>query len=128
MVLAGAEVKSIREGHIALKDSFARIEGNEVWMHNVHITPYKFATGFSTVDPERKRKLLLNSREIRNMQKQIDHDKLTLIPLSVYFKDGRAKVELALAKGRKSYDKRSAIAKRDSDRDTARELAHRQRG
>ena len=121
--LVGCEVKSIRAAQVQLKDAYARIEGGEAWLFGVYIKPYEMASGFDRPDPERKRKLLLTSREIHELTIEMQNQSLTLIPLSIYFKDGRAKVELGLARGRKLYDKRHAIAKRDSDRDAARELS-----
>ena len=127
IVLRGSEVKSIRDGKVQLRDAFARIDDGEVWMHGVHIAPYAFATGFGGHDPERPRKLLLNRREINDLFRRTQQEPLTLVPLSIYFVDGRAKVELAVARGRRSYDKRHAIAKRDSERETERTFRGRQR-
>jgi SsrA-binding protein len=128
MVLVGSEVKSLREGKVQLRDAYARVEDGEVWLHGVHVAPYAFATGFGAHDPERRRKLLLNRREIGELHARTQQEPLTLVPLSMYFKDGRAKVELALARGRKSYDKRHAIAARDAAREAARAASHRGRG
>ncbi len=123
MVLAGAEVKSLREGKVQLRDAFARIDNGDVWLVGVHVSPYAFANGFGTLDPDRPRKLLLHRRQIDELSARVHQDALTLIPLSIYFKDGRAKVELALARGRRTYDKRHAIAARDADREAARATA-----
>ena len=120
IVLAGSEVKSLRDGKVQLRDSYARVEDGEVWMHNVHVAPYGFASGFGTVDPDRPRKLLLHRRQIAELDRRTSQDSLTLVPLSIYFVDGRAKVDLALAKGRRKYDKRAAIAERDASREMAR--------
>lgn len=120
LVLAGAEVKSLRAGKVTLRDAYARVEDGGVWLHGVHVSPYGFATGFGAVDPDRPRKLLLHRREIDELAKRVSQDGLTLVPLAIYFKDGRAKVDLAVAKGRRSYDKRHAIAARDADREVAR--------
>ena len=128
MALQGSEVKSLREGKVVLRDAFARIDDGEVWLHGMHIPPYLRAQGFGAHDPDRSRKLLLHRREISEMGNRVAQQHLTLVPLSLYLKDGRAKVELAVARGRKTYDKRAAIAERDVNRDTARELRHRQRG
>lgn len=128
IVLAGSEVKSLRDGKVQLRDAYARVEGGEVWLHGVHVAPYAFATGFGAHEPERKRKLLLNRREIDELFARTQQEPLTLVPLSMYFKDGRAKVELALARGRKSYDKRHAIAARDAAREAARAVRDRGRG
>ena len=127
MVLVGSEVKSLREGKAQLRDSYARVQDGEVWLYGVHVPPYVFATGFGAVDPDRRRKLLLNRREIDVLAKRTNVEHLTLIPLSLYFKEGRAKVEVALAKGRRSYDKRHAIAARDADMEAKRASAARRR-
>lgn len=123
MVLQGSEVKSLREGKVQLRDSYARVEGGEVWLYGVHVSPYANAAGFGAHDPDRRRKLLLNRREIDELDMRTKQEPLTLVPLSVYFKEGRAKVELALARGRKTYDKRHAIAERDAARDIERASA-----
>jgi SsrA-binding protein len=120
IVLTGSEVKSIRAGKVQLRDSYARVQDGEVWMHGVHVAPYAFSTGFGIVDPDRPRKLLLNRREINELSQRTAQDSLTLVPLSLYFKEGRAKVDLALARGRRQYDKRHAIAERDAQREVAR--------
>jgi SsrA-binding protein len=127
IVLTGSEVKSIRDGKIQLKDSFARVQDGEMWLHGVHISPYVYAQGPNAHDPDRSRKLLLHRAEIDELTGRTQQESLTLVPLSVYFKEGRAKVELGLAKGRRSYDKRQAIAKRDADREAARAMAHARR-
>ncbi len=127
LVLAGSEVKSLREGKAQLRDSYARVQDGEVWLYGVHIPPYLFANGFGSVDPDRRRKLLLNHREIDHLGQRTNQDSLTLVPLAVYFKQGRAKVELALARGRKLYDKRHAIAARDADMEARRASAGAQR-
>src|SRR5579884_4572012 len=119
--LQGSEVKSLRDGLVALRDSYARVDDGEVWLHGVHIAPYSFAQGFGAHDPDRSRKLLLHRAEIDELAGKAAQQALTLVPLSIYFKQGRAKVELALARGRKHYDKRSAIAERDASREAARE-------
>ena len=127
IVLVGSEVKSIREGKAQLRDSYARVQDGEVWLYGVHLPPYSFATGFGVVDPDRRRKLLLHRREIAELAKRTSQESLTLIPLSLYFKDGRAKVDIALARGRKRYDKRAAIAERDANREAERANAARRR-
>jgi SsrA-binding protein len=127
IVLTGSEVKSIRDGKIQLKDSFARVQDGEVWLHGVHVSPYAYAHGANAHDPDRARKLLLHRGEIDELMGRTQQESLTLIPLSVYFKDGKAKVELGLAKGRRTYDKRQAIAKRDADREAARAMAQARR-
>jgi SsrA-binding protein len=123
IVLAGAEVKSLRLGKVQLRDAYARVYDGAVWLHGVHVAPYTFANGFGTVDPDRPRKLLLHRRQIQELAARTSQDSLTLVPLSIYFKDGRAKVDLALARGRKTYDKRHALAARDADREAARATA-----
>jgi SsrA-binding protein len=123
LVLKGSEVKSLRESKVQIADAFARIDSGEVWLHALHIAPYSHSQDHSGHDPDRKRKLLLHSNEIERLRARVDPEQLSLIPLSIYFKDGRAKIELALAKGRKTYDKRQAIAERDASRDVARAMA-----
>ncbi len=125
IALVGTEVKSLREGHIQLKDAYARPEGGELWLVGVHVSPYAQADGFGGHDPERRRKLLLHRWEIDELASRSAQEGLTIVPLSVYFKDGRAKVELGLARGRRSYDKRHAIAARDAARETARAMSTR---
>ncbi|HEX9546597.1 MAG TPA: SsrA-binding protein SmpB [Acidimicrobiales bacterium] len=127
LVLAGSEVKSLRAGKVQLRDSYARVQDGEMWLHGVHIAPYAFSTGFGAVDPDRPRKLLLHRREIDSVAARTAQDALTLVPLAIYFKDGRAKVDLALARGRRSYDKRAAIASRDAAREAARAVVGRAR-
>jgi len=123
IVLQGSEVKSLREGRVSLQDTYAKVEGGELWLLGVHIPPYLQAVGFGSHEPDRKRKLLVHRSQIDEMIGQTQQQSLTLVPLSIYFKDGRAKVQLALAKGRRNYDKRHAIATRDADRDAARDIA-----
>jgi len=127
IALKGSEVKSLRDGKIQLKDSFARVQDGELWLHGVHIAPYVYAHGADGHDPDRPRKLLLHRAEIDELTGRTQQESLTLIPLSVYFKEGLAKVELGLAKGRRHYDKRQAIAKRDADREAARAMAQARR-
>ncbi|NLW39319.1 MAG: SsrA-binding protein SmpB [Tissierellia bacterium] len=115
IVLKGTEVKSIRLGRINVKESYATVENGEVFIHNMHISPYEQGNIYN-VDPLRKRKLLLHKREIRRLQAAIMQKGYTLVPLTVYIKNGLVKVELAIAKGKKLYDKREAIAKRDAER------------
>jgi SsrA-binding protein len=128
LVLRGSEVKSIRDGKVQIGDAFARIDGSgEIWLHNLTIAVYAYSQEHSGHDKVRKRKLLLHAHEIERLRARVDPEHLSLIPLSVYFKDGRAKVELALAKGRKTHDKRQAIAERDANLDLRRAMAHRDR-
>ncbi|ACM59595.1 SsrA-binding protein [Caldicellulosiruptor bescii] len=112
--LKGTEVKSVRLGHVNLKDSFARVENGEVFLYNMHISPYEKGNIFN-VDPMRDRKLLLHKHEINRLAGYVQQKGYTLIPLKIYIKRGKIKVELAVAKGKKLYDKREAIAKRDAE-------------
>ncbi len=128
IALIGGEVKSLRAGAVQLRESYARVEDGEVWLHGVHIAPYAFAQGFGSHDPDRPRKLLLHRRQIDELLGRSQQQSLTLVPLSMYFKDGRAKVELALARGRHTYDKRHAIAARDAEREAGREARAAVRG
>lgn len=128
IALVGTEVKSLRDSKIQLKDAYARLDGGELWLLGVHVAPYDQADGFGGHDPERPRKLLLHRSEIDELGGRITLEALTLVPLSVYFTDGKAKVELGLARGRKTYDKRAAIAERDANREAARAMSHRGRG
>jgi SsrA-binding protein len=119
IVLTGTEVKSLRKGNANLQDSYAELRSGEVWLEGMHIGPYEQGN-INNHEPRRKRKLLLQRKQIRKLISGMKEKGLTLIPLSVYFKGPYAKVELALARGKKSYDKRDAIAKRDAERDIAR--------
>jgi SsrA-binding protein len=128
MVLTGTEVKSLRMGRASLVDGYAAVDGHgEVWLYNIHIPEY-LNGNWTNHTAKRTRKLLLNRREINKIIKETSEPGLTLIPLSLYFKDGRVKVEIGLARGKKSHDKRQTIAKRDSDREIARTLRSRNRG
>jgi len=128
LVLQGSEVKSLREGRIALQDSYARIADGEAWLFGVHVPPYAQANGFGAHEPDRPRKLLMHRRQIDEWMGRSRQQSLTMVPLSIYFKDGRAKVEIALARGRRRYDKRQAIATRDAERESAREARAASRG
>jgi SsrA-binding protein len=121
IVLRGTEVKSLREGKANLKDSYARIESGEIFLYQFHISQYDKGSIYNH-HPLRKRKLLMHKKEIRKLEGRVEEKGLTLVPLKVYFTRGKAKIELALARGKKSYDKRADIAKRDSDRDIEREF------
>ncbi|MGQ9860310.1 MAG: SsrA-binding protein SmpB [Thermodesulfobacteriota bacterium] len=121
MVLVGTEVKSLREGRVNLKDSYAKVDGDEVFLVDAHISPYSHGN-IMNHDPLRPRKLLLHKKEIRRLGGKVSERGLTLIPLEIYFKEGRAKVELGLARGKRLYDKRAAIKKRDERRELQREL------
>jgi SsrA-binding protein len=127
IVLRGSEVKSLRESHVQLTDTYARVIGNEAWIIGLHIGTYSHDAGFSQPSVERDRKLLMHRDEIDRLRARLDQDRLSLVPLSLYFKGGRAKVELGLGRGRKNYDKRQVIAERDADMDARRELARRDR-
>jgi SsrA-binding protein len=120
IVLQGSEVKSLRDGKAQLSDAYARVTDGELWLFGVHIPPWQFAAGFGAHDPDRRRKLLLHRHQIDELMGRTQQQALTLVPISLYFKDGKAKVELALAQGRKLYDKRQAIAARDAERESAR--------
>ncbi len=124
LMLTGSEVKSLREGKAQIADSYARIDEGELWLFQMHIPPWLFAVGFGSHDPDRKRKLLVHRHELDELQEETKTQPLTIVPLKVYFKDGRAKVEIALARGRKQQDRRQAIAKRDADREIARAVRH----
>ena len=124
IVLAGSEVKSIRAGRANLQDAYARVEDGELWLHGMHIAPYEFSR--AELDPIRRRKLLVHRKEIDTLARATGEKGVTLVPLRVYFKDGRAKVELALARGKKLYDKRETEKKRSWDRERGRLL--RQKG
>ena len=123
IALQGSEVKSLRLGRVTLADAYARVEAGEAWLLGVHVPPYPNAAGFGAHDPDRRRKLLLHRSQIDELSGRTQQQSLTLVPLSIYFKDGRAKVELALARGRRLYDKRHAIATRDAEREAARDAA-----
>ena len=121
IVLTGPEVKSVRGGRTNLRDGFVRIDGNEAWLENVHISPYAEAN-LMNVEPMRPRKLLLHRREIASLVGKVRQKGYTLIPLRVYFSRNRAKVEVGLARGKRQYDKREAIAERDAKREIARAM------
>jgi SsrA-binding protein len=126
IVLSGSEIKSIREGKVSLQEAFARAERGEMWLLGAHIAQYRNAPHFGH-EPARPRKLLLHRSQIRELAHQLEAGGLTLVPLRLYLKDGVAKVELGLAKGRRRYDKRQAIAKREAEREMQRALRHRSR-
>ncbi len=120
LVLTGSEVKSLREGTAQIADGFVRVDGDELWLYGTHIPPWSYAVGFGSHDPDRKRKLLAHRHQIERIRGQIATQPLTLVPLKLYFKEGRAKIEVALARGRKQHDRRQALAKHDADREMAR--------
>ena len=127
MVLQGTEVKSLRAGRASLVDGFCDIEDHEVWLHGVHIPEYTQGT-WTNHAARRKRKLLLNRHEIDKMERRVNERGLTIVPLRMYFKDGRAKVEIALAKGKKTYDKRHALAERQANREAEQAIGRRLKG
>jgi SsrA-binding protein len=120
IVLVGSEVKSIRDGRANLSDAYARIDHGEVWLYGMHISPYPFTR--DNPDPERKRKLLLHRSEIDRLVGKLTEAGLTLVPLKVFFQNGKAKIELGVARGKRQWDKRQAMAERDAKRDTDRAI------
>jgi SsrA-binding protein len=128
IVLRGSEVKSLRESKVQLSDAWASVDGGEMWLHGLHIAPYSRAQAHSGHEPERPRKLLLHRAEIDRLRHRLQVERLTLVPLALYFKDGRLKVELAVGKGRRTVDKRQDIARREADREASREIARARRG
>jgi SsrA-binding protein len=120
IMLAGPEVKSMREGRANLQDSYARMDDDELWLLGMHVSPYAYSR--EDLDPVRKRKLLLHRKEIVQIERALNERGTTLVPLRVYFKDGRAKVEIALARGKRDYDKRQALAERDAKREAERAM------
>jgi SsrA-binding protein len=117
VVLLGTEVKAIREGRVNLRDSFARVEDGEVWVHNIHISPYSHR-GYTDHEALRRRKLLLHAQEIRKLVGKVEERGMTLVPVRMYFKNGRVKLGVSLAKGKRDYDKRETIKRREADRET----------
>ncbi len=126
LVLTGTEVKSLRAGRASLVDGFAAIQDGEVWLQGVHIPEYTQGT-WTNHEPRRSRKLLLHRQEISRLVGKTKESGLTIVPLSLYFKDGKAKVEIALARGKRNYDKRQALAERQATREAARAIARRGR-
>ena len=127
LVLQGTEVKSLREGRASLVDGFVDIDRGEAWLHGVHIPEYSQGT-WTNHSARRKRKLLLNRDEIDKIERRVNEKGLTVVPLALYFLDGRAKVEIALAKGKKSWDKRHALAERQADREVEQAVGRRLKG
>ena len=127
LVLTGTEVKSLRAGRASLVDGFATIRDGEVWLQGVHIPEYAQGT-WTNHEPRRQRKLLLHRAEIERLIGQTRESGLTLVPLQLYFRDGKVKVELALARGKRSYDKRQDLARRDAEREMARAVGRRSKG
>ena len=124
IMLTGTEVKSLRAGRASLTDGYGLITDGEVWLHGVHIPEYAQGT-WTNHEPRRIRKLLLHRKEIDRLERSTHESGLTLVPLSLYFSDGKAKIELALARGRRTYDKRHELARRDAEREVARALRRR---
>lgn len=126
LALVGTEVKAIREGRVNLRDSFARVEDGEVFAHNIHISPYSHR-GYAHHEPLRPRKLLLHRSEIRKLNGRTVEKGLTLVPLRMYFKNGRAKLSIGLARGKKDYDRRETIKRRETERETRAAIKERSR-
>ena len=124
IVLFGTEVKSIREGRVNLRDSFARVEGGEVFIYNIHVSPYSHR-GYADHEPTRRRKLLLHKGEIRRLIGKTVERGMTLVPVRMYLKNGRVKVVVGVAKGKKTYDKRETIRRREAERETRRAIKQR---
>lgn len=122
--LQGSEIKSIRAGQVSLSEAYIKIDGHDAWLLNAHISPYDPASRYNH-DPLRPRRLLLHHREIRKMWDQVRQKGVTIVPVKIYLKDGRAKLEIAVAKGKKLYDKRSEIADRDNKREIERQMHRR---
>ncbi|MBM3693916.1 MAG: SsrA-binding protein SmpB [Actinobacteria bacterium] len=120
IMLAGGEVKSIRDGKVVLRDAYARVENGEVWLYAMHVTPYAFSR--PDLDPDRRRKLLLHRKEIVDLTRATEQQGVALVPLRLYFKDRRVKVELGVGRGKKTYDKRQSLAERDAKREAERAL------
>ena len=128
MVLRGSEVKSLREAKVQIADAYARIIDNEAWVVGLHIAPYSHAGVQGALDPDRDRKLLLGRHEIDLIRARLDQERLTLVPLVLYFKDGRAKLEVGLGRGRRDIDKRQVIAEREADREARRAMVRGAKG
>ena len=123
IVLTGSEVKSLRESKVQLAEAYAQVSGGEVWLHGLHIAPYTHAQDHSGHDPTRVRKLLLHRHEIDRLALKMQTERLTLVPLRMYFSEGRVKLELATGKGRRTVDKRHELARREADREAQRAMA-----
>ena len=128
IALRGSEVKSVRAAKVQLKDSYAHVRDGEVYLKGVHISQWSHSHGLDGHEPERERKLLLHRHEIDDLRVRLEREHLTLVPLSVYFREGRAKVELGLVRGRKRHDKRAALAERDAKREAERAMSDRVKG
>lgn len=127
IVLKGSEVKSLRESKVQLAESWAQVYRGELWLHGLHISPYSHSAAAFGHEPDRQRKLLAHREEILRLGSRVDRDNLALVPLSLYFLDGRAKVELAVARGRSRADRRQEIARRDADLEARRAIANARR-
>ncbi len=123
--LLGSEVKSLREAQVQLADGYARFRNGELWLEGVAIAPYGFAVGYGAHEQDRPRKLLLHRAELKRLSDQVDRERVSIIPLAMYFKNGRVKVELGIGKGRTKADKRQSIAAKDAQRDIEREMGRR---
>jgi SsrA-binding protein len=128
IVLQGSEVKSLRLGQVQIADAYARVIDDALWLDGVHIPPYQFAHGVGAHQPDRSRKLLMHRNEIKRLAAEVALERLSLVPLSLYFKDGNVKVELGVARGRKRADKRNAMAERDSKREIERAIGRQRKG
>jgi SsrA-binding protein len=128
IVLRGSEVKSLRESKVTLADAYARIIAGELWLIGLHIAPYSHAADQGGHDPERDRKLLVHRSELDELRARVDQERLSLVPLSLYFDRGRAKVEVGVGRGRRTYDRRQAIAKRDAEMEARRALGRAAKG
>ncbi len=128
IALKGSEVKSLRDAHVQFADANGWIRDGELWLIGLHIAPYSHASGVFGHDPDRDRKLLVHRDELNRLRARVAQERLALIPLALYFKDGRAKVEMALGKGRRQYDKRQLMAKRDAELEARRAMARGARG
>ena len=123
LVLRGSEVKSLREGTVTLTEAYGRVSGGEVWLHSMHLPPRPNIARAFAPDPDRPRKLLLHRAEINRIRARVEQDRLLLVPLSVYFRDGRAKVEMALARRRRKVDRRTVLARRQAEMEARRAMA-----
>lgn len=128
IMLKGNEVKSLRESNVTLADAYARVHDGELWIHGLHIAPYSHAGKAGLLEPDRDRKLLAHRAEIDRWAARVQQDRLAIVPLRLYFKDGRAKLELGLGRGKRQYDKRQAIARREADREAQRAMSRAMRG
>jgi SsrA-binding protein len=128
IVLQGSEVKSLREGQVRISDAYARVLRGALWLDGMHVPPFQFAHGIGAHDPDRARKLLLHDHEIERLSARVAQERVSLVPLSLYFKDGRVKVELGVGKGRRKGDKRQAMAERDTQMEMQRALGRQRKG